>query len=256
MNLVKKFNLLILFLMLNSAVNATTLDDAAALDDDNEFNYNYSSLNERCPPYDPYEKLNRKFYYFNAALDTFILRPVAKIYIRFTNDFIKNRVGSFVENIETPLYMVQYGLQANGKGTLKSFSRFVINSTLGIGGLFDVASKFNLNVEPQTFGNTLAYYGVGPGPYVVLPIFGGTNARDFTDSLFTNNAFNPLKYYLPSNFKKGVTGAKLIHNRSKIMPFTDYVAENSTDSYIAIRDASWQAREAKMGYPKGFVCPH
>ena len=253
MNFVKKFSLLtlVLTLNLNSVVNAATLDDDREFED-----YNYASLNERCRPYDPYEKLNRKFYFFNAVLDTFILRPIAKGYIKFTNDYTKNRIGSFVDNIETPLYMIQYGLQANGEGVLKSFWRFVINSTMGVAGLFDVASKLGLYVEPQTLGSTLAYYGVGPGPYIVLPIFGGTNARDITDSLFTNNALNPLKFYLPSDFKTGVTGAKLIHNRAKIMPFTDYVAENSPDSYVAIRDASWQAREAKMAYPKGFICPH
>jgi len=229
--------------------------DEVFMDEDDKYNYDYSAGNIRCSVYDPYEKLNRKIFIFNGALDTIILRPVTKIYIRFTNDYIKNRVGTFVSNISEPLSTVNYGLQGNGEGMFKSFWRFAINSTFGIAGLFDVASKVGLSPEQQTLGNTLAYYGVGQGPYIVLPIYGGMGARDVSDPLVSNNLLNPLKYAMHSDFKNAVTAGKVLDSRAAIMPFTDYVTQNSPDPYIAIRNAILDNRESKMVYPAGFRCP-
>lgn len=229
---------------------------------DEEYSYDYTALNNRCQVYDPYEKLNRKVFFVNGVLDTFILRPIAKGYGRFTNQYTKQRVGSFVDNISEPLSTVNYGLQGKPNGMFKTFWRFTINSTFGILGLFDVAGKFGLTAQPQTFGNTLGYYGVGSGPYIVLPIFGGTGARDVMDTLLLNSLLNPIKtglipanYQMHSDFKNVVTVLKTVHNRDAIMPFTDHVTKNSLDPYVAIRDAIIQQREAKMDYPVGFKCP-
>lgn len=232
----------------------SALNASATNKNKDEFS-NYSSLRNTCPPYDPYESINRKVYFFNGVLDTFILRPITKGYIRFTNDYTKDRVSSFVSNLDTPLSTVQYTLQGNTEGVLKTFWRFVINSTVGIAGLFDVASKFGLTADSQTFGNTLAYYGVGPGPYIVLPIYGPTNGRGVTDSLVTNSALNPIKYVLHEDFKLTTTVIGVINERSKIMPFTDYVVATSPDTYIAIRDAFWNSKESKMIYPENYKCP-
>ena len=230
-------------------------NNSLASKQDEKYDYNYASLSNRCQIYDPYESFNRKVFTFNAILDTFILRPIAKGYGRFTNDYTKNRVDSFLSNIREPLSTVNYGIQGNTNGAGKTFWRFVINSTFGIGGLFDVASKFDLKAEPQTFGNTLANYGVGQGPYIILPFYGGTSARDLMDPLVLNNYLNPARYPMHSSFKNVLLVTGLIHNRDKIMPFTDYVSKNSPDAYIAIRDATLSERESKMVYPEGFKCP-
>ncbi|CAF0879458.1 unnamed protein product, partial [Didymodactylos carnosus] len=126
--------------------------------------------------------------------DYLLLRPVTIGYKHLTNAYTKARVSSFIDNISTPVTIVNYGLQGNYTQTMKSVWRFLINTTFGIGGLFDVASKMGLTVTPQSFGSTLANYGVGPGPYLVLPFLGGTNARDITDSVFTNTYFNPIMH--------------------------------------------------------------
>lgn len=246
---------LLLVMLLSLALKAGAAPAYPALNDDEDEFAGYAALNQTCPPYDPYEPLNRKIYYFNAVLDTFILRPVSKGYIRFTNDYTKARVSSFVYNIDTPLSTVQYALQGNSEGVFKTFWRFVINTTVGIGGLFDVAGKIGLTAQTQTLGDTLATYGVGPGPYIVLPFYGSTSARSVTDPIITNNAFNPLKYKLHSDFKLVTSGVKVVHERAELMPFTDYITKNSPDTYIAVRDAYLQSREAKMLYPKGFKCP-
>lgn len=247
------------FFTCQSLADATKNNHNNAPNNNQGHNYDYSydyNKAERCSVYDPYESLNRKIFIFNAALDGVILRPIAKGYGMITNDYVKNRVESFVDNISEPLSTVNYALQGNLENGFRSFWRFVINSSFGVAGLFDVASKAGLRVEEQTFGNTLGRYGVGPGPYMVLPIFGGMSARDVSDPLISSSLLNPLKYYLHSDFKYGVTAAKIIYSRSKIMPFTDYISKNSSDPYIAIRNAILAQRESKMNYPVNFRCPN
>ena len=204
--------------------------------------------------YDPYEKLNRKFFVFNAVLDHFILRPIALGYKRCTNDYTKDRVGSFLSNLGKPITTTNYLIQGNLSEALKSLWQFLINTTFGIGGLFDVAQKAHLTTKTQGFSNTLAYYGVAPGPYVVLPFFGGMSLRDVPD-IVTNNLLNPARYGTSNNFKLATTATKLVDDRMRILPFTDFVSKHSADPYLAIRSAIHQNREASMKYPASFVCP-
>ncbi|MDG1436341.1 MAG: VacJ family lipoprotein [Rickettsiaceae bacterium] len=220
-----------------------------------DYNYNYAAINNRCAVYDPYETLNRKVFMFNSVLDTVFLRPVTKWYDKATNDYAKGRVGNFVDNISEPLSTINYTLQGKSEGAFKSFWRFTINSTFGVLGLFDVASKIGLTAEPQTLGNTMGHYGVGSGPYIVLPIYGGMGARDVMDPLMMSSVMNPAKHFLHKDFKLVLTGTKTIHSRNQIMPFTDHVTKNSLDPYIAVRDAIINERESKMIYPEDFKCP-
>jgi phospholipid-binding lipoprotein MlaA len=233
----------------------------AAKKSKDKYAYNYAALNNRCQVYDPYESFNRKIFVVNSVLDTFILRPFAKGYGRFTNQYTKQRIGSFVDNISEPLSTVNYGLQGKSNGMFKTFWRFTINSTFGVLGLFDVASKVGLKAESQTFGNTLGHYGVGSGPYIVLPLFGGMgdryviNLRINCDLNLIKTGFIPTNHQLHSDFNRVTTVVNIIHKREMIMPFTDHISKNSPDPYIAIRDAIIQQREAQMDYPVGFKCP-
>ncbi|WP_347939263.1 MlaA family lipoprotein [Rickettsia oklahomensis] len=223
--------------------------------DDEIYNYNGGRNESGClEVYDPYEKFNRKVFAFNSALDYIILRPLVVVYKNITNDYVKARVNSFVSNVNTLPTAVNYGLQLNYDKTMKSIWRFLINTMFGIGGLFDVAGKVGLPSEHQTFGNTLAHYGVAPGPYLVLPIIGSTNARDMTDPIFTNYLFNPLMY-THNDFDLGVLIVSKINDRYVVLPFSDYVMKNSTDPYVAIRSALHRAREASVQYPENFKCP-
>jgi len=224
--------------------------------DDDIYDYNDGSNSNGCREiYDPYEKFNRKIFAFNSTLDYVFLRPLAIGYKNLTNDYMKARVNSFVGNIDAPLTAVNYGLQLNYDKTMRSVWRFIINTTLGIGGLFDVAGKVGLPSDRQTFGNTLAHYGVAPGPYLVLPIIGSTNARDMTDPMFTNYVLNPLMYYTHTDFQIGVLAASKINDRYNVLPFSDYVMKNSLDPYVAVRSALHKTREATVQYPENFKCP-
>jgi phospholipid-binding lipoprotein MlaA len=198
---------------------------------------------------DPYEGFNRKVFAFNSFLDYVLLKPVAKSYKILVPDFAKQRVGSFVENLTVPVSTVNNLLQARGRDTVKSIWRFFINTTVGIGGLFDVASKLGINSDPQTFGSTLARYGVKPGPYIVVPFFGSSNARDVSD-IFVLSKIDPVKYNMNTYQKMGYTGLSMVHNRSEILEVTDAIARDSADPYAAIRSLVHQKRESSLRYPE------
>ncbi len=205
---------------------------------------------------DPFEKLNRRIFMFNAILDHFLLRPVAKGYNNMFSEATRARVGNFLDNTQMPLTIVNNTLQLEGHKTLLSFWQFVVNSTLGVGGIEDVAKKRGLHVVPQTLGSTLASYGVGPGPYIILPFFPGTSARDMLDTPIANSVMNPLNYKISRGAKRAVTGTRLVHERAVILPITDHIEKTSPDPYVTIRSYNFQHREAEVHYPKNYRCHH
>lgn len=230
---------------------------SAALAEDS-YKYNYSmkdAMNDECSDIDdPLEKINRKVFIFNSVLDHFILKPITKGYIKVLNDYTRDKVSNFVDNVNVPLTTVNNVLQGDGDNALLSFWQFTINTTLGLGGFFDVASNFDLKTSSQTFGSTLARYGVGPGPYLVLPFYGSSNVRDMFDPLMFNNKLNPVKHALHRDFATAVTITTLVQKRSEAMPFTDYVTKNSSDPYVTIRSAAHQYREKNLRYPASYRC--
>lgn len=245
-------SLIYVLLLLTTTSFADKMEDNSS---NNTENYEYSPLSNKCQVYDPYEKLNRKIYFFNGVLDTFLLRPVARWYDKATNDFVKQRVRNFTSNVEEPLSSVNYALQGKFGKSFKSFWKFVINSTFGFAGFFDPAAKAGIDLEKQNLGNTLAHYGVGSGPYIVLPIFGGTSARDAGNPLIFSFILNPLNYVTHKDFRYITSGVDVIDSRHRVMPFTDFVSRTSADSYVSIRNAIISQRESKMQYPDNFVCP-
>lgn len=221
-------------------------------------NYNYSldddHMFECSDIYDPAENVNRKIFYFNSFIDHITLKPMAKAYNKFLSDYTKNRVGDFVQNIHEPVSIINYGLQGNLDKSLQSFWRLFINTIFGFAGTSDIATELDFKVKPQNFGATLAHYGVGPGPYIVLPVLGSTNVRDMWDTIIFDSATNPIKLHMNSKISNAHTAARLVSMRAEIMPFTDYIAKNSTDPYVGIRSALHQRRESTIHYPFGYRC--
>lgn len=127
--------------------------------------------------YDPWERLNRFTYRFNARFDEAVFLPVADGYRRMPSP-VRSGIHHFFSNLSEIVSVVNYGLQIRPVGGLRSLGRFVINSTLGIGGLLDVATKFRLPNPPTGFSETLSTWGVHPGPYFVMPILGPSTLRD------------------------------------------------------------------------------
>jgi phospholipid-binding lipoprotein MlaA len=147
--------------------------------------------------YDPFERLNRATYRFNARFDQFAFLPVADTYRRLPGP-VRAGVHNFFENLSEVVTVVNYVVQLRPVPGARSLGRFVVNSTLGIGGLFDVATPMHLPAAPTGFGATMARWGVHPGPYLVLPLLGPSTARDgagFAADYATNYAIDLLHLY-------------------------------------------------------------
>ncbi|MBD5771868.1 MlaA family lipoprotein [Marinomonas colpomeniae] len=129
---------------------------------------------------DPWEGFNRSMFSFNTALDNAIVKPVAKGYDWITPNFVQKGVSNFFSNLGEVSNVTNNFLQAKFVGTVASTGRFLINSTIGIFGLFDVASALGINEYDEDFGQTLGYWGVSSGPYLMLPFFGPSTVRDGT----------------------------------------------------------------------------
>ena len=138
---------------------------------------------------DPIEGFNRRVYTFNYYFDKYFFLPVVKTYAFITPDVVENRVSDFVSNVYEFNNLTNNLLQLKFKRTGITLARFLTNSTMGIAGLWDPATDWGLPSQAEDFGQTLGHYGVGNGPYIVLPILGPSNLRDSTGSLADYAAF-------------------------------------------------------------------
>lgn len=127
---------------------------------------------------DPWEPFNRRMYHFNYQIERILITPIINTYRFITPDFVEDRVSNFFKNARVLNTMANSAFQFKGRKSMRALGRFTINTVLGLGGLFDVASKMGMPRPYEDFGLTLAYYGVGRGPYLVLPILGPTYLRD------------------------------------------------------------------------------
>ncbi len=169
--------------------------------------------------YDPWEPFNRRVYYFNAKFDEYIFIPVVNTYRFVTPNALEKGIHNFFGNLSEIKTFINSSLQLKGKKSLVTFNRFAINSTIGVFGIFDVASHVGLQKYKEDFGQTLAYYGVSPGPYLVLPIFGPSTLRDATglgiDTIAQSYA-DPLKAADASRNDPELVAANAVDNRSNV----------------------------------------
>jgi len=140
--------------------------------------------------YDPFEGFNRRVYSFNYYFDKYLFLPVVKTYEFITPNYVEDRVSSFVDNVYEFNNFTNNLLQFKLKRTGITLVRFVVNTTLGIAGLWDPATDMGLERQTEDFGQTLGHYGVGDGPYIVLPVFGPSNLRDTTGLVTDTVAFS------------------------------------------------------------------
>ncbi|MGV7228771.1 MAG: MlaA family lipoprotein [Nitrospirales bacterium] len=149
--------------------------------------------------HDPIESFNRRMYLFNAKFDEYVFLPVVEGYETVMPDFFEDRVSNFFSNIADIRNLLNAILQFNGETSLKIFTRFLVNSTFGLGGFFDHATPLGYPQQTEDFGQTLGHYGVNPGPYLVLPIFGPSSVRD-TTGLLVDSTAQFFYLYVPLGF--------------------------------------------------------
>ena len=189
---------------------------------------------------DPYEDTNRSFYKFNDALDRHIMTPVAKNYVKVTPEPVRDGVTNFFDNMEYLNVILHSFLQGKLGQGISDVTRFVVNSTVGIGGLLDVATSMGLKENDEDLGQTLAVWGVDQGVYLYIPFLGPYTARnspDVASSYFTN----PFTY-ISSIFLLPVTALNLINDRANLLEASEFVEEASIDPYSFTREAYLQQR--------------
>jgi phospholipid-binding lipoprotein MlaA len=194
---------------------------------------------------DRFESLNRGVYRFNDALDRAALKPAAKAYKKVTPGWIRTGIGNFFANVEYPITIVNQFLQGKPGTGLKDTGRFLLNTTLGLGGLLDVATPIGLEAHDEDFGQTLAVWGVGSGPYVNLPLFGPSTLRDAPSRIF-EYFVDPSTYVdVPWEWTWGLRGLEATHSRAELLPL-EATLERAFDPYAFVRDAWLQRREFEI----------
>ncbi len=195
---------------------------------------------------DPLEGLNRAIYQFNDKLDQYLLKPVAKGYRAVTPDFARQGVSNFFGNLHDPVIMVNNLLQGKFGRATSDFGRFLINSTLGIYGLIDIASHVGIEKHDEDFGQTLAVWGVGEGPYLVLPVLGPSNLRD-TAGLAPDWALYPPNHMEQRSTWDKVMALEIINRRSQLLDASDVLEQAAgQDPYVFVREAYRQRRVSQI----------
>lgn len=191
---------------------------------------------------DPYEGFNRGVYRFNDTLDRAALKPIAKGYRKVTPGFVRTGIGNVLSNLEYPGTFVNQFLQGKWALGFRDTGRFLLNSTLGVAGIFDVATPLGLEKNDEDFGQTLAFWGVSSGPFLNLPLLGPSSARD-APARALDFLTNPLQYTdLPWEAEWGERAISIVHGRSELLPL-DETLQRTYDPYAFIRDAWAQQRE-------------
>lgn len=198
---------------------------------------------------DPMEGVNRKVFAFNKAVDSAVIHPIAKGYRAVVPSPARTGVSNFLRNLKSPTRMANQVLQGDIQGAAAEFSRAAINTTIGIGGLIDVAKETGLEHEPEDFGQTLGVWGVGHGPYMVAPIFGPSSMRDFAGYAVDAYA-DPLRIYLDNVDKSDVffvkSGVEYLAMREQLMDLLESLEASSIDYYAAVRSTYYQRRNAMV----------
>ncbi len=170
--------------------------------------------------YDPFEGLNRLLYRFNAWFDEAVFLPLVRVYDFVLPDPVQDGVHNFVRNVEDIGTLINSVLQLKGRASLDTAGRLLINTTVGVLGVFDPASEMGITRHDEDFGQTLGRYGVGPGPYLVLPILGPSSLRDGTGILADTLSFNELDpLYFDSNddiWRWGYPAAAALETRDRL----------------------------------------
>jgi phospholipid-binding lipoprotein MlaA len=194
---------------------------------------------------DPLEGFNRLMFGLNDFLDTYILVPVAEVY-RFIMPEPLRRMGrNFFENLNEPVVAINDLLQGDLENAGVAVGRFVVNSTIGLFGFFEVAEEIDLKQHPANFGQTLHSYGLNSGPYIVLPFFGPSTLRDSVGS-GVDSFLNPLTYVLDFETRMYLKASELVVKREEFLDEVEKLKKGSVDYYAAMRSAWRQRREQEL----------
>ena len=196
---------------------------------------------------DPIEPINRFVFGFNDVLDKVLIDPVARGYNAVIPSFIRNSIQNFMHNLKSPLVIANNLLQGDIENAGNATARFIVNSTIGVAGLVDVAKEHGLPYEGEDFGQTLATWGIGDGFYLVLPILGPSSMRDAV-GIVADAAADPVRIVTLNTNHEWIyytrNAIEGLDNRSRIVKAVNDLRRNSLDYYAAVRSTYSQRRTA------------
>jgi phospholipid-binding lipoprotein MlaA len=195
-------------------------------------------------PRDPWERMNRVTYKFNDKLDKAFLRPVARTYRKVTPQPVRRGVSNFLSNLSYPLVMANDLLQGQFKPFVNDTVRLVMNTTMGVGGLFDPASRAGLDRNDRDFGQTLGKWGLKPGPYLVIPLLGPSDVRDTVGRAV--DGYGDPRNYLGNDWAiYGLWALGFLDLRTQLLDTTRLI-DSAYDPYAFVRNAYLQNRAYKV----------
>lgn len=198
----------------------------------------------RPDPRDPWERFNRASFKVNDALDRAILRPTARAYVKVMPRMIRTGVSNFFSNLETVTTLVNDTLQGKFGAAGHDTARFLLNSTLGFGGLLDPATDAGLDKNDEDFGQTLGKWGVSSGPYLMVPLLGPTTVRDGLGRV-PDRFTDPSHYLEDDSTRYIITGVEIVDLRAGLLDLDDQLNQ-SFDRYAFVRNAWLQRRDYKV----------
>lgn len=197
--------------------------------------------------YDPFEPVNRRIYQFNYQLDQWVLLPVVRGYQRVTPRLVRNGVSNFFDNLGDVPNLVNSALQLKGERAMRTTARLLFNTIIGVGGLWDPATRMGLPRQPEDFGQTLGFYGVPAGPYIVLPVLGPSNLRDTGGRVVDTGIHQQVDFLNYADFSGDHPELLLLEavNTRYTTPFR-YGQLNSPFEYSKVRYVYMRARQLQI----------
>ena len=192
-------------------------------------------------PRDPLEPLNRGIYQFNDGVDTMLLKPAAEVYQGVVPSLVRTGVSNVFANLNDVIVALNNLLQGKFTTALSDAGRVLVNTTVGLLGIFDVATPAGLEKHDEDFGQTLGWWGIGDGPYLVLPFLGASNVRD-TVGRVGDYKTDPVTYIDPTRDRNIVQGLRLVARRADLLSASRILAVAAIDEYEFVRDAYLQRR--------------
>ena len=201
---------------------------------------------------DPIEPVNRAIFSFNQFADGILIKPLALMYRDLTPPPVRRGVRNMLSNLRTPVTLANDLLQGKGGRALVTGERFLINTTVGVGGLMDIASDWGIEGHREDFGQTLAEWGSGEGPYLMLPLLGPSNPRD-TVGLVVDSVLDPFGYFIPTKYAITRTLVRGIDERERVVDQLDEIERASLDFYATLRSLYRQRRADEIRDGKAAV---
>ncbi|MCX4193673.1 VacJ family lipoprotein [Methylophaga sp. OBS1] len=201
-----------------------------------------ATTNQSASAGDPLEGYNRAMYKFNDAVDTAVLKPVARGYDAVVPDPISQGVSNFFSNLNDITVIINDLFQGKFYQAYRDTHRFVLNTTVGVAGIFDVASLSGFTKNNEDFGQTLGVWGAEPGAYVVLPFFGPRNVRD-TFGLIGDMFTDPVMYVEGDDARIALVGTRVVDTRANLLKAEKVLDQAATDEYSYVRDAYMSRRQ-------------